>query len=175
MLKSNVEALTTWLSKTTLAQRIVLVIGGLLIVGMIGIGIYTNLPKTINAQSTTSDEKTVTVQEIKTNQETTTTTTPPAETNAVANPAYTGDMSGVTESNVTTVETPAIESEPVYTDEDTGGRYEAVQEETVYNSTPVASEPAASSSGGWDGNFGGTLADDTHHGGGDGSGTGVSN
>lgn len=175
-MKTNVAALTTWLAKTTLKQRIVLGIGGVLMTGMIGLGIYTILPNNTDTWQSTADEKTVKVQDINT-EKTTALTTTPVESKVVETQAVTNNNSTVVESNVTTVNTPAIATEPVYTSEETGGRYEAPQEETVTVSEPVASyepavTPAASSGGSWNGDFGGTPADNS---GWENGGTGVSN
>ncbi|KNZ42415.1 hypothetical protein [Acetobacterium bakii] len=178
-MKSNVTALVTWLSKTNLKQRMILGVGGFLMIGMIGLGIYTLLPKDTANPNTTSSDKTVKVQDINTAQ-TKAVTSAPAETKVVEVQAVTDDSSTVVESNVTTVETPALESEPVYTSEETGGRYEAPQEETVAVSEPTYSEPvastepepAASSGGGWNGDFEGTAGDNT---GWENGGTGISN
>jgi|LGVF01.2.fsa_nt_gb cytoskeletal protein RodZ len=181
-MKTNGTALATWLAKTTLKQRIVLGLGGFLMVVMIGLGIYTLVPQDKQTQQTTSNEKTVTVQDINTEKATKAVTDTPAESKVVEAQVVTNDNSTVVESNVTTVETPQIESEPVYTSEETGGRYEAPQEtyeEPVYEEPvyeePAYTEPVAESGGGWDGDFAGADADSTGNAWGDGSGTGISN
>ncbi|WP_414150423.1 hypothetical protein ACIZ62_13905 [Acetobacterium carbinolicum] len=177
MMKTNVAALTTWLAKTTLKQRIVLGIGGVLMTGMIGLGIYTLLPNNTDTWQSTANEKTVKVQEINT-EKTTVVTSTPVESKVVETQTVTNDNSTVVESNVTTVDTPTIESEPVYTSEETGGRYEAPQDtyvEPAYEEPAYEPPAAESSGGGWDGDLGATAGDTTHFGGGDGSGTGFTN
>lgn len=176
-MKTNVAALTTWLAKTTLKQRIVLGIGGVLMTGMIGLGIYTILPNNTDTWQSTANEKTVKVQDINT-EKTTAVTTTPVESKVVEAQTVTNDNSTVVESNVTTVNTPAIASEPVYTSEETGGHYEAPQDtyvEPVYEEPAYEAPAAESSGGGWDGDFGGADADSTGNPWSDGSGTGVSN
>lgn len=175
-MKTNVAALTTWLAKTTLKQRIVLGIGGVLMTGMIGLGIYTILPNNTDTWQSTADEKTVKVQDINT-EKTTAVTTTPVESKVVETQTVTNDNSTVVESNVTTVDTPAIATEPVYTSEDTGGRYEAPQDTYVEPSyeAPAYTEPVADSGGGWNGDLGATAGDSTGNSWGDGSGGFVSN
>jgi hypothetical protein len=174
MMKTNVAALTTWLAKTTLKQRIVLGIGGVLMTGMIGLGIYTILPNNTDTWQSTANEKTVKVQDINT-EKTTAVTTTPVESKVVEAQTVTNDNSTVVESNVTTVNTPAIASEPVYTSEDTGGRYEAPQDtyvEPVYEEPAYEAPAAESSGGGWNGDLGATAGDNS---GWENGGTGVSN
>jgi len=76
---------------------------------------------------------------------------------------------------VTTVNTPAIASEPVYTSEETGGHYEAHQDtyvEPAYEEPAYEAPAAESSGGGWNGDLGATPIDSS---GGENGGTFVGN
>lgn len=174
-MREKAMTIKTWWDNSTAKQKIIVGIGIVLIMLLMVAGILMLIPDSIFNPSTIKTSEKVTVNDIEAEFETQAIPVP-AETIAVV-PVAT-DTGNITESNVTTVEIPAVASEPTYTDENTGGRYEASQDTETYSeptyTEPTGSEPTytqpVTSDNSWD--IGGDVADKT---GGEDYGTGVSN
>ncbi|UYO64430.1 hypothetical protein LNN31_08405 [Acetobacterium wieringae] len=178
MMKEKVTVISNWLMKATLKQKIVLVVCAGLIVGITGLGIYQLVPHNDIKATQAEQENSVNVKAIEdTKTAADKLATTPAETTPVTTTPVAETPAPVV-SNTTTVETPPqeyyiandgahYESEPVYSEPTTS------YSEPAYEAPAVSNEPAAASSGGWNGDLGATPAQLTDNAGD--YGTGISN